>query len=81
MDSLNRMEILQGKVKNAAGQKQPTKRTNLYRNRICRICNNHKEDQVHVQQECPAPEQLNLSKATMENIFSEGIKILNAETA
>ncbi len=39
------------------------------------MCNNY-EDQVHVLQECPALEQLNLKKAAMENIFSENIKIL-----
>ncbi len=38
------------------------------------MCNNHEEDQVHVLQECPALEELNLKY--MENIFNEDINLL-----
>ncbi len=39
-------------------------------------CNNQENDQLHVLQECSALGQMNLQKATMENIINEDVKTL-----
>jgi hypothetical protein len=76
MDQLNRMEA--STIFKARSRMLEVKNNykNKYRNRTCRLCKNHEEDQIHVLQECPTLERLKLKKATMENIFDEDIKIL-----
>lgn len=68
MDWQNRMEAIKFYTKNSWSK---TNYKNKYRNRKC---NNQEENQVHVLQECPTLEQLNVQKATMKNIFYEDIK-------